>query len=320
MTTLALEIHVEETSYETPTQWRLLGAQDKVGHIVELCRRNGLKPTRTLEVGSGDGAILRCLGESGFSPELYGVEISQSGIDITLQQPIPGLVSCQQFDGYRLPFADGFFDLVVLSHVLEHVEYERALLREIQRVSRHQVIEIPMEFFNLKNETFHLLGPSYGHINAHTPDSLRFLLTTERFKVLDELLGRYSMEVLEHDCFVNNGIANTPEAVAAFRQKHRENEAAFAALPRPQQESQSSFYAVLSRRESDQEQFDRAMAGIRQCLIDGHVQPARLIFKHYVPQDLVPTCAITLAREFATTRPQVALEFLDMVNAALKNG
>jgi len=318
MTTLALEIHVEETSYEAPTQWRLLGAQDKVRHIMELCGRHNLKPARTLEVGSGDGAILRCLGERGFSPELYGVEISQSGIDITLQQQIPGLVSCQQFDGYRLPFEDGFFDLVVLSHVLEHVEYERALLREIQRVSRYQVIEIPMEFFNLKDDIFYLLGPSYGHINAHTPDSLRFLLSTERFMVLDELLGRYSMEVLEHDCFVNNGITNTPENVAAFRQRHQEAEAAFASLPRAQQESQSSFYAVLSRRESDQERFDRAMAGIRKCLSEGHVQPARLIFKHHIPQELVPTCALTLAREFATTRPQVALEFLEMVNAALK--
>lgn len=319
MTTLALEIHVKETNYESPTQWRLLGAQDKAQHIMELCERNSLKPGRTLEVGSGDGAILHCLGKNGFSPELYGVEISQSGVDITLQQKIPGLVSCQQFDGYRLPFADGFFDLVVLSHVLEHVEYERALLREIQRVSRYQVIEIPMEFFNLQNDTFYLLGPSYGHISAHTPDSLRFLLSTEHFKVLDELLGRYSMEVLEYDYFVNNGLSNAPDNIAAFRRLHQENEVAFARLPRAQQESQSSFYAVLSRRESDQERFDRAMAGIRKCLSDGHVQASRLIFKHYIPQELVPICALTLAREFATTRPQVALEFLGMANAALKD-
>src|SRR5262245_13857774 len=120
----------------------MLGAKGKAEHVIRLCARHNIKPTHALEVGAGDGSILRCLSDSGFCDKLYGLEISQPGVDVIRRQGIRGLVSCQTFDGYSLPFEDRFFDLAILSHVLEHVEYERALLRELKRVSNYQVIEI----------------------------------------------------------------------------------------------------------------------------------------------------------------------------------
>jgi len=166
---ITLNLHLEEGHYPAPTEWRLLGARDKADHVIDLCQRNGLKPANLLEVGAGDGAILRCLSEKRFCASMSALEVSPSGVSVIKSQQIPGLVSCEVFNGYQLPFEDGRFDLVVLSHVLEHVEFERALLREIQRVSRHSVIEIPMDFTNLAHQDYHFLGPSYGHINAHSP-------------------------------------------------------------------------------------------------------------------------------------------------------
>lgn len=320
MPTIALQINVEETNYEAPTEWRMLGAKGKADHVIKLCARHGIRPNRVLEVGAGDGSILKCLSESGFCGQLYGLEISQSGVDVIRKQKITGLVSCQTFDGYSLPFDDGFFDLVVLSHVLEHVEYERALLREIRRVSKHQVIEIPMDCNGLKDEIYHLLGPSYGHISAHTPDSLRFLLSTENFMVLDDLLGQYSIELQEYDYFVNNNHERTTEAVEAFRRRHREQETEFDSLPRILQEARSSFYAVLTREESANERLTRAMSGIRKCIASGQVQAARLIFSHYIPQDQIPSCALEIAQDAADVNPRIAAEFLDRIPVGAAEG
>lgn len=320
MPTIALQINVEETSYEAPTEWRMLGAKGKADHVIKLCARHGIRPRRVLEVGAGDGSILKCLSESSFCEQLYGLEISQSGVDVIRGQSIAGLVSCQTFDGYSLPFEDGFFDVVVLSHVLEHVEYERALLRELRRVSRHQVIEIPMDCNGLKDEIYHLLGPSYGHINAHTPDSLRFLLSTENFTVMDDLLGQYSVELQEYDYFVNNNHERTTEAVETFRRRHREQEMEFDTLPRGLQEARSSFYTVLTREEGADERLARAMNGIRKCIASGQVQAARLIFNHYVPQDRVSRCALEIAQDTADVNPHIAMEFLGRIPVAAAEG
>lgn len=315
MQTIALQINVEETNYEAPTEWRMLGAKGKADHVIKLCERYDIKPTSVLEVGAGDGSILRCLAESGFCERLYGLEISQSGVDVIRKQEIPRLISCQTFDGYSLPFEDGFFDLVVLSHVLEHVEYERALLRELRRVSKYQVIEIPMDCNGLKDEVYHLLGPSYGHINAHTPDSLRFLLSTENFMVMDDLLGQYSLELQEYDYFVNNNHERTPTAVENFRRRHQELEAQFDALPRSVQEARSSFYAVLTREEDVEERLERALRGIKKCIASGQVQAARLIFNYYIPGAQVSSCALEIARDAADASPRIASEFLDRLPA-----
>lgn len=46
-------------------------ALDKAQRIVSLCERNGLKPSRLLEVGAGDGAILGSLSEKSFCNEMH---------------------------------------------------------------------------------------------------------------------------------------------------------------------------------------------------------------------------------------------------------
>ena len=296
MPQVTLEVAVEETKYETPTEWRRLGAAGKAQHIVTLCERYGVAPATLLEVGAGDGAVLRHLGAHGFCKAMHAVEVARSGVEVILDQHIPGLVSCQQFNGYNLPFGEGEFDLVILSHVLEHVEYERALLREILRVSTYQVIEIPMDFTALDQPGFSMLGPSYGHINAHSPASFRFLLATEGFHVVGDLLGRATLAALEYDYFVNNGHERSPEAVEEFRARWNLEQQAFDALPQRQRERRSSYYAVLTRAETADERAARAIGAASSYVDLGKTQPARLIFDHFVPDDEQLSGSLAVAR------------------------
>jgi ubiquinone/menaquinone biosynthesis C-methylase UbiE len=95
------------------------------------------------------------------------------------------LKEVNKFDGYKIPYSDKSFDLAMCSHVLEHVEHPRLLLREIARVSNYQFFEVPIDFsFFVDKKIQHYLD--YGHINIFTPALFKFLLKSEGFEVISE--------------------------------------------------------------------------------------------------------------------------------------
>ncbi len=180
--------------------WRMLGAKYKAQHIIDVCKGRTFK--KVLEVGAGDGSILKFLAEANFAPEYHAVEISESGVGHILSRNINDLLSVQLFDGYRLPFEDNSVDLIILSHVLEHVEHERMLLREIKRVAGHCIIEVPLDYrAGVDKRIKHFLA--YGHINMYTPTSLRYLLRTEGFEIENDLTSLIEPEVTRFNTYIN---------------------------------------------------------------------------------------------------------------------
>lgn len=161
-------------------EWRMMGAREKAEHIVELSKEIPFR--NVLEVGSGEGSILYWLSKWNFSRDLNCVEISESGLEMTRAKNIEHLKEALLFDGYSIPYDDDHFDLAICSHVIEHVEHERLLLREIKRVSKYQIFEVPIDFsFYVDKKLKHFL--SYGHINIYTPGLFRFMLMSENFIV-----------------------------------------------------------------------------------------------------------------------------------------
>jgi len=178
---------------ENITEWRELGARQKALNIVELSGRYNFQ--KVIEIGAGDGSILAELDILNFSNELYAVEISNSGIDAIKKRNLTSLVEAKKFDGYKTSYPDDFFDLAILSHVLEHVEFTRMLLRELKRISKHQIIEVPRDYsFNVDKKVKSLT--SYGHINVYTPSLLRFLLKTENFHIIKDKMAFYPKEII----------------------------------------------------------------------------------------------------------------------------
>ena len=114
----------------------------------------------------------------------------------------------QVFDGYRIPYDDNSFDLIVLSHVLEHVEHERVLIREMKRVAKYIVIEVPKDYrYGVDKRINHFL--SYGHINMYTPTSLRFLLQSEGLTILTDKLSQTNPEITRFSEFVIRKVPKT---------------------------------------------------------------------------------------------------------------
>jgi SAM-dependent methyltransferase len=83
-----------------------------------------------LDVGTGTGANLRLLRDLGFA-RVTGVDFSPEAIRFCAEK---GLGAVEQGDVRALPFADGRFDLVFATDVVEHVDDDLAALREIRRV------------------------------------------------------------------------------------------------------------------------------------------------------------------------------------------
>ena len=175
------------------TEWRELGARQKARNIIEISE--GYKFQKVIEVGAGDGSILAELDRHNFSNELYAIEISDSGIEAIKKRNLSSLAETKKFDGYKTSYPDLFFDLAILSHVLEHVEYPRMLLRELKRISKHQIIEVPRDYsFNVDKKVKSLID--YGHINVYTPTLLRFLLKTENFQIIKDKMAFYPKEII----------------------------------------------------------------------------------------------------------------------------
>ncbi len=182
--------------------WRELGAKKKALNIIELTQNESFD--KIIEVGSGDGSILMWLDKWNFNRNMYCVEISKSGIQQIRNRELGSVVEIKHFSGYEIPYPNDFFDLVICSHVIEHVEFPRLLLREIKRISKKQVFEIPIDFsLNVDKKIDHFL--SYGHINIYTPFLFRFLLKSEGFEVIKDKKGFYSKEVIKYQ-YGNNKV------------------------------------------------------------------------------------------------------------------
>lgn len=183
-----------DSQYSDKTEeWRRIGAIGKAENIIYLTK--GLKFDSAIDIGAGDGNILSILAGEEFASKLTAVEISDSAIEQIKKKKIPGLVEIKQFDGYNLPFDDKTFEIAICSHVIEHVEFPRKLLREIKRISKMQVFEIPIDFSFKVDKKFDHFN-SYGHINIYTPALFNFLLYTEGYMIIKHKNSLYKNQVI----------------------------------------------------------------------------------------------------------------------------
>jgi ubiquinone/menaquinone biosynthesis C-methylase UbiE len=227
--------------------WRMLGAKAKAKNITEVC--STLKPEKVLEVGAGDGSILHFLNEWGFGKELYALEIADTGVEVIKKRNLARVKEVKTFDGYKIPYADSSFDLVILAHVLEHVEHERLLIRELKRVAKHIVIEVPLDYrFGVDKRMKHFLN--YGHINMYTPTSLRFLLQTEGLEVLADKTSLTPTETIKFNDFINRKQKKTISRVMKIELEYRLKHFFGTFLGKKKQEQFANAYTVLTKSSS----------------------------------------------------------------------
>ncbi|MFZ0890057.1 MAG: class I SAM-dependent methyltransferase [Candidatus Binataceae bacterium] len=85
---------------------------------------------RLLDVGCGDGQLLRALGGSGWQAE--GIDFDPAAVERARSQGLAVRVGMLP----QLDCPNGSFDAVVMDHVIEHVHDPLEVLREVRRVLR----------------------------------------------------------------------------------------------------------------------------------------------------------------------------------------
>jgi ubiquinone/menaquinone biosynthesis C-methylase UbiE len=232
---------------QNDTAWRMLGAKAKAQNILNVCK--SIKPAKVLEVGAGDGSILHFLNEWHFGEELYALEIAESGVDLIKERKLSNLKEAKSFDGYQIPYADDSFDLVILAHVLEHVEHERILLRELKRIAKNIVIEVPLDYrFGVDKRMKHFLD--YGHINMYTPTSVRFLLQSEGLEIIDDQVSMTPAATIRFNEYVNKKQPKSFPKTLRIELEYRIKKTLGKILGRKKQEQFANAYTVLTKKSS----------------------------------------------------------------------
>lgn len=140
---------------------------------------------KILDIGCGDGKGLLKLKESGW--ETYGVETSDLAADYVRRKYNINVITGTVEDAV---FKDEFFDVIILSHVLEHISNPKTTLLEINRILKNGgilVISIPnVDSFEAK--TFKKYWTAWElprHLYHFTPTTIYSLLNSTGFDVLD---------------------------------------------------------------------------------------------------------------------------------------
>lgn len=230
---------------DSDVEWRMLGARSKAKNILEVCRN--LQPDKVLEVGAGDGSILHYLNEWNFGKELYALEIADSGVALIRDRKLNRLKEANRFDGYQIPYPDDTFDIVILAHVLEHVEHERILIRELKRVAKHIVIEVPLDYrFGVDRRMKHFLN--YGHINMYTPTLIRFLVQSEGLTIEADKTSLTPIETLKFCDFKVLKKPKTPVNVLKIELEYRIKKLLGSVLGKNKREQFGNAYTVLTKK------------------------------------------------------------------------
>jgi hypothetical protein len=95
------------------------------------------------------------------------------------------------FDGSTICYQDKSVDVVVLSHVVEHLDNPREVLYEAARVARYVFVEVPLEDNCWLKMDF--VPNDIGHINFYSIKTVRQLLQTCGLEIKAQKLSHSSL-------------------------------------------------------------------------------------------------------------------------------
>lgn len=122
------------------------------------------KPKKILDAGCGRGFYVRALSFFPFIKEVHGFDINDKYVTMARQsfeknlKPDSGqarmtykaTISLQQASIYSLPYPDNYFEFIICSEVLEHLEDDKKALLELKRVLKKNgtlIITVPNQNF-----------------------------------------------------------------------------------------------------------------------------------------------------------------------------
>ena len=163
---------------------------------------------RILDVGCGDGNFSVLLGKTCSAKEVYGLEISEKGVELAKKNGVKAFQL--DIDEEDFPFEDNYFDAVSARELIEHLFDVDHFLDEVYRVlkPRTMFVSSTPNLGSIYNRIALLLGfqpysvmvslnNSVGHLGfsagGAAPDHIRFFT----LRSLKELLKIHKFDILD---------------------------------------------------------------------------------------------------------------------------
>jgi ubiquinone/menaquinone biosynthesis C-methylase UbiE len=179
--------------YNKPDWWFSLryDTQYKKKTCIELIKRNKIivDDKKIFELGFGSGDILLSFGNS----DLHGLEMSNSAITFVnnkaKKKKIANIKLGNKSNGL-LPYSNNYFDIIIASHIMEHVKNDAITISEINRIlvnGGYCIILIPI------NENY----DDPNHVRKYTSNSFIHLATSNKFSVIENFENEYLFHLVE---------------------------------------------------------------------------------------------------------------------------
>jgi len=150
--------------------------------------------SRVLDVGCGDGSLLRLLAEKR-NVDARGIELSQSGVNLCVAKGLSVIQGDADTDLVYYP--DGSFDYVILSQTLQAMRQPRIVIEHMLRIGRRAIVSFP----------------NFGHWKIRLQ-----LLANGRMPVTKNLAYTWYETPNIHFCTINDFIALVDEMGATIEE------------------------------------------------------------------------------------------------------
>lgn len=178
-------MYTDGTYLEHNPGWHLSESDWKAAKVLDVIKKNNLKPTTVCDVGCGYGKVIKILSDNLNGSNKY------SGFDISTY----AIKGCSQYLSNNIAFYhkdiledDAYFDLVMALDVVEHVEDYFGFLRGIRTKGKYKLFHIPLGLFVLKvlfPKEFLVERKAHGHIHYFNKEMVFAVLKETGYKIVD---------------------------------------------------------------------------------------------------------------------------------------
>lgn len=155
---------------------------------------------KVLDIGCGSGNVIRQILHK--TNHIIGIDYDKSAVE-NLKKMYGNEIIADCIDVFDyLAENTEMFDVIILSHVIEHIEYREQLLNILSKKTKFLYVEVPDFESNYLNEFRRILGTDLiysdaDHVIEFDRDDLRSLLEENGFNVIS---GEFRGSVIKYWC------------------------------------------------------------------------------------------------------------------------
>jgi len=180
---------IYQSELDMEAEWLRRGAKDKVDSIEYFLSKYHIQPKNLIELGAGTGAVISECQRRKLASHFTAVDFSTQALQYlkNSDHDIDLIQADITSENFRI---ETKHDVLILSHVLEHLEDPKPFLQAVrERINfEYAIIEVPLEALflaRLKAKVKDRSRNSAGHVQFFTTDTFESLISRSGFEIID---------------------------------------------------------------------------------------------------------------------------------------